>query len=104
MHNTLIAFGPDFKAGFVDDLPSGNCDVTPTVLKILGIDIKTPLDGRVLHEAMVNGGTVEIKSRTTTLEARREVDGKLWRQYLKVTNVGDACYYDEGNAGAPKAP
>ena len=104
MHNTLIAFGPDFKAGFTSDLPSGNCDVTPTVLNILGIEAKKALDGRVLREAMLNGSAVEIKLQTTTLEARREVDGKLWRQYLKVTTVGDARYYDEGNVGMPKLP
>ncbi len=104
MHNTLIAFGPDFKAGFVNAVASGNCDVTPTILKILGVEPKAPLDGRVLQEAMVDGGTSSPKPQTTTLEARREVDGKLWRQYLKVTTVGDARYYDEGNAGAPKAP
>lgn len=99
MHNTLIAFGPDFKPGFVNDLPSGSCDVTPTVLKILGIEAKAPLDGRVLREAMVNGEAADIKPRTITLEARREVDGGLWRQYLKVTEVGNARYYDEGNGG-----
>jgi arylsulfatase A-like enzyme len=99
MHNTLIASGPDFKAGFVNELASGNCDVAPTVLNILGIAARTPPDGRVLHEAMVNGGNVEGKPQTTILEARREVDGKPWRQYLKITTVGNARYYDEGNAG-----
>ena len=35
MHNTLIAAGPDFKHGEVDDLPSGNVDLASTVLQIL---------------------------------------------------------------------
>ena len=27
VHNTLVAEGPDFKAGFTDTLPTGNVDV-----------------------------------------------------------------------------
>jgi arylsulfatase A-like enzyme len=102
MHNTLIACGPDFKTGFVSDMPSGNSDVTPTVLNILGVPSAKALDGRVLREAMVGGGAAEVKPQTRILEARREMDDKTWRQYLKLTEVGDARYYDEGNAGVPK--
>ena len=45
MHNTLIAAGPDFKRGETDDLPSGNVDLAPTILQILGIKPLTE-DGR----------------------------------------------------------
>ena len=37
MHNTLIAAGPDFHRGKMTDLPSGNVDLAPTILRILGI-------------------------------------------------------------------
>jgi arylsulfatase A-like enzyme len=37
MHNTLIANGPDFRRGYIDELPSGNDDVAPTVLHIIGV-------------------------------------------------------------------
>src|SRR5947199_6136993 len=37
MHNMLIAAGPDFRQGEVDDLPTGNVDLAPTILRILGI-------------------------------------------------------------------
>lgn len=104
MHNTLIAAGPDFKAGFVNELPSGSCDVTPTVLSILGIDPPVTPDGRVLQEALVGGEVPGIRPQTETLTARREIDGRVWRQYLKVTRVGGARYYDEGNARAPNRP
>lgn len=99
MLNTAVAWGPDFKRGYVSDVPSGNIDVTPTVLHILGVKPKTPLDGRVLTEALVGGGpapTVETK----TLEASREVGIFRWTQYLKYSTVGHAVYYHEGN-GAP---
>ena len=59
MHNTLIAAGPDFKQGQTDDLPSGNVDLAPTILRILGIKPSQKMDGRILSEAMTgsrNGG------------------------------------------------
>jgi arylsulfatase A-like enzyme len=95
MHNTLIAAGPDFQRGAIDDLPTGNVDLAPTILKILGI--KAPsMDGRVLAEAMVDGSAPE-NSRTEMLEASREFPHAIWRQYLKVLHVGQTIYFDEGN-------
>ena len=55
MHNTLVASGPDFKAAFVDTLPSGNVDVAPTVAQILGLQLPSA-DGRPLLEALASGG------------------------------------------------
>ncbi len=37
MHNTLVAAGPAFREGLASELPSGNIDVAPTILKILKI-------------------------------------------------------------------
>ena len=54
MHNTLVAAGPDFRRGQTDDLPTGNVDLSPTILYILGIKPPQEMDGRVLSEAMVN--------------------------------------------------
>ena len=49
---TLIARGPSFREGIVSELPSGNVDVTPTVLRLLGVTTDLPLDGRPLLEAL----------------------------------------------------
>jgi len=38
VHNTLIAAGPDFRAGTTDELPTSNLDVAPTILHLLGIN------------------------------------------------------------------
>src|SRR4029079_16058786 len=59
MHNTLIAAGPDFKRGETNDLASGNVDLEPTILQILGIKPSQKMDGRILSEAM----TVAMPSR-----------------------------------------
>src|SRR6266404_8522271 len=37
MHGTLIATGPDFRSDLESPIPSGNVDVAPTVLWVLGI-------------------------------------------------------------------
>ncbi len=98
MHNTLIANGPDFKVGFVNELPSGNIDVAPTILNILNVPSLQKMDGRVLNEAFRQSDLPALEARTTTPEA---AEGN-WRQYLKISTVGGTDYFDEGNCGAAK--
>src|SRR5258708_5216122 len=81
MHNTLIAAGPDIRAGWVDKLPSGNVDVAPTVLAILGIPASEPLDGRVLCEALVGHAPADLELVYQKLEARHDTPSGVWRQY-----------------------
>ncbi|MEE8046077.1 MAG: alkaline phosphatase family protein, partial [Dehalococcoidia bacterium] len=50
LHNTLIASGHSFIEGLRSELPSGNIDIAPTVLEVLGIPIPGHFDGRVLLE------------------------------------------------------
>jgi predicted AlkP superfamily pyrophosphatase or phosphodiesterase len=97
MNNTLVASGPDFKKGLVSDVPSGNIDLAPTLLHLFGIKPPQPLDGRVLHEALAASTETVPKPVSRTLEARRDTGFMHWRQYLKVTEVGQAVYFDEGN-------
>lgn len=97
LHNTLIATGPDFKRGYVSELPSGNIDVVPTLLSILGVEPPGPMDGRVLHEAMTAGNPPPLKAVEHRLEASRNLGFLVWSQYLKVVQVGSTIYYDEGN-------
>ncbi len=99
MHNTLIAAGPDFRRGQIDDLPTGNIDLTPTILDILGIKAPQEMDGRVLSEAMVNGDPtpVEGKTEAKTIEAKKDFAAGTWRQSLRISRVGSSVYLDEGN-------
>jgi len=99
--NTLVASGPDFKKGFLNEMPSGNIDVTPTVLWILGVKPPAPLDGRVLHEALATSNERVPKLVERRIEATRQVGFFRWTQYLKYSEVGHAVYFDEGN-GEPK--
>ena len=99
MHNTLIATGPDFRSGYMDDLPSGNVDLAPTILRILGITTAQPMDGRILSEAMVNKDTVMLKPETKKIEATKDFSAGTWRQSLQISRVGSTEYLDEGNGG-----
>ncbi|MGI8432507.1 MAG: alkaline phosphatase family protein, partial [Chthoniobacterales bacterium] len=103
LHNTLIAAGPDFRRGWEDQSPTGNIDVAPTILHLLGLEPSQPMDGRVLREAL-RDGTAAPESQTRKLEAQRDLGAVgTWRQTLSLTNIGSATYVDEGNGGlAPR--
>jgi predicted AlkP superfamily pyrophosphatase or phosphodiesterase len=122
MHNMLIAAGPDFRRGETDDLPTGNIDLAPTILQVLGSKAPTKMDGRVLSEAMIGsnavaasgkdglqlarrrlakGGSAEPvlsqKPETKTIEAKKDFPSGTWRQSLKISRFGSTIYLEEGN-------
>jgi arylsulfatase A-like enzyme len=97
MNNTLVAGGPDFKHGFIDDTPSGNIDVAPTVLRLLGMKPPASMDGRVLREALASEDGAAPKVTENRIEATHEAGLFRWTQYLKFSEVDGARYFDEGN-------
>jgi arylsulfatase A-like enzyme len=106
MHNMLIAAGPDFRSGEADELPTGNTDLAPTILQILGIKPPQQVDGRILSEVMKgsrNGGlesakpALSPKTDARTIEATKHFPSGTWRQSLKISRVGSTVYLDEGN-------
>jgi arylsulfatase A-like enzyme len=111
MHNMLIAVGPDCQRGLNDDLPTGNVDLAPTILQILGIKPSANRDGRILSEAMAdsrNGGlesaepALSPKTETKAIEATKDFPAGFWRQSLKISRVGSTIYLDEGNGAFEK--
>jgi predicted AlkP superfamily pyrophosphatase or phosphodiesterase len=95
MNNLLIAAGPDFKNGLTSDLPSGNVDLTPTILTILGIKPAQSMDGRVLAEALKS--PPNLKAEKQTIEANKKFPSGTWRQQLTISRVGSTIYLEEGN-------
>jgi predicted AlkP superfamily pyrophosphatase or phosphodiesterase len=99
MHNLCIAFGPDFARGMKDPLPSGNIDIAPTILWILGIEPKQKMSGRVLGEAL----TVAWPGIQSNAPRHRQTEWKgngfVWRQYLDTSQVNGVTYLDQGNGG-----
>jgi len=55
IHNTLIAVGPGFREHATSDLPTGNVDIAPTLLSLLGVRLPPTMTGRVIDEALRNG-------------------------------------------------
>lgn len=96
VHNILIAAGSGFRHAMLNDLPSGNIDLAPTILHLLGLDSPQKFDGRVLSEALT-GQSAPPSATTETLEATRKFSSGDWRQHLRLSRVGETTYIDEGN-------
>jgi predicted AlkP superfamily pyrophosphatase or phosphodiesterase len=102
MRNTLIAAGPDFKRRMVNPLPSGNADVAPTILAILGVKPPEPMDGRVLREAFVDGKVAMNGNTPKPIELRPVISATTnWRQELTLIDY-DGALYIEGGSGSPQ--
>lgn len=98
LHNTLVAAGPDFREGYIDETPSGNVDVVPTVLRILGVKPLQATDGRVLSEALRASGESPLKVERKELIARAALLAGEWTQKLSISEVSGVRYFDEGAA------
>ena len=96
MHNTLVAAGPDFREGFVDETPSGNVDVAPTILKILGVKPAQKMDGRVLIEALNSSNARSFRVEKKTLHAQATLPTGEWTQTLDISEVSGVRYLDGG--------
>ena len=95
--NTLIAAGPDIRTGWRDELPSGNIDVAPTVLWLMGIRPLGKLDGRVLFEAIRDRKPETGMPEEKRIEAACDLGGVRWTQYLRTVKYQGSTYLLEGN-------
>ena len=57
IRNTLILQGPGVERGRRSTQPSGNIDVAPTALAMLGLPVAASMTGRVLREALLDDPT-----------------------------------------------
>ena len=96
MNNVLIARGPGFKQAARVKSPTGNVDIAPTALGLLGLPVPDDVDGRVLMEALV-GGPDSVEWTSTTRSAERTLEGRMYCQQVRVSTVGATAYLDEGN-------
>ena len=98
MNNILFAGGPSFRSKLKLDIPSGNLDLTPTVLRILGLSASESMHGRVLEEALTGGpNDGDVDWSTELHHAEHTLGGQVYRQQIKVSTVGTTSYVDEGN-------
>jgi arylsulfatase A-like enzyme len=70
LHNVGAAIGPDFRRGYVDELPTSNSDVTPTIEHIFGLKPAAGAGGRTIAEALADTHRPTAKARLVTVSAR----------------------------------
>jgi len=54
---SMMAYGPDFKSGLLDTLPTANVDIAPTVARIIKFGM-ADVEGRIIEEALEGGPRV----------------------------------------------
>jgi arylsulfatase A-like enzyme len=97
LHNIAVAAGPDFRRGVTSPVPSGNVDIAPTLLWLMGIKPPVLLDGRVLSEAII-GDTPPLRDvELGRRDAKVELKDGTWKQHLKFTEINGVRYLEEGN-------
>ena len=106
LRNVMFARGPSFNVGLRVETPTGNIDLAPTVLHILGGNGAVPvaeMNGRVLYEALKGSensiDNPEEPDWTRELHnAERRVGDLVYRQQIRLCRVGDTTYLEEGSS------
>ena len=75
VHATLIAAGPDFREHAVSNAPTGNVDLAPTVLHLLGLGVPPTMTGRVVDEGLRTAAPSSPPDVTQLTETVRNPDG-----------------------------
>ena len=97
IHAVLLAAGPDFRRQAASDVPTGNVDLAPTLLRLLGLPVPETLSGRVIEEAFANGpapSSLRIERSSETVRTRdggyvltAHFSGVAGHRYLDDTEV-----------------
>ena len=96
MNNTLLARGPSFRQSARIQSPTGNVDLAPTVLRLLGLAVPGHMEGRVLEEALSDGKD-SVEWSSTTHRAERSTSSGMYCQTVRVSTVDNTSYLDEGS-------
>lgn len=96
IHNTLIAAGPDLRAGAEVSLPTSNVDLAPTFMYLLGLIAAPTMTGRVLTTALVGGPELTPDERPAEL-AVETPDGR-YRATARLSLAFGRRYLDSATA------
>lgn len=91
----FIASGPDIKRGVVSNVPTGNIDLTPTALHLMGVPIQGGFDGRVLSEIFGEGpdpATIDVQF--DPVHAEVVLPDLSYQLTVERTRVGGSIYVD----------
>ena len=94
LRNVGLARGPSFNNGTSVESPTGNIDLAPTILHLLGIEHgHQDMDGRVIWEALAGNPSPSTAAWISSHEAEAED----YRQRVQISHVGASRYIDWGN-------
>ncbi len=99
LHNFAAADGPDFRRGFVDQLPTGNIDIAPTIAAVLGLKFPSVGNaagprGRVIHEALAGDKSAPPSSRSYEVGTRLIVGKTAVTSVIHISTAGSENYLD----------
>lgn len=94
IRSTFIAAGPAIKAGVTSDIPTGNVDITPTALRLVGAAVPEGLDGRVLEEILVGGPQpASLAGDADFVQASTEVEGVRYEVTAYRLGIRTSSYF-----------
>jgi predicted AlkP superfamily pyrophosphatase or phosphodiesterase len=92
---SFFAAGPDFKSRTTSPVPSGNTDIVPTVLHLLGVELPDSLDGRIIREMLKEGPAIkEIRVTSEKYIAETTADNIHYQTILYKSSVEGTTYLD----------
>jgi Type I phosphodiesterase / nucleotide pyrophosphatase len=109
--NFMAAIGPEFKAGYVDELPVSNADVGMTIAQLMDLRPAAVggLTGRVMSEALPNGivpkfadGTISSKPDANGLKTIVKFQRVLSQRYFDVAGFPGRTLGLDAQAGKQK--
>jgi predicted AlkP superfamily pyrophosphatase or phosphodiesterase len=97
IHIPLIAAGPDFREHAISDAPTGNVDLAPTLLRLLGLAVPATMAGRVIEEGLrsrrpptsvrIDHATETVKTADGSYELTAHLSVVAGHRYLDYTEV-----------------
>ncbi len=90
LHNFLSLSGSCFGQSLVIDLPAGNIDISPTIMRLFGKDITQEVDGRILAEGLKNPDFVKLEKPVEHTLVSGNKNGAI--THLNVTQMGSVRY------------
>ncbi len=95
--NVLFASGPAFRESATVATPTGNVDIAPTVLHLLGLHGADAMHGRILEETLRHGPET-VPWHTTTHKAETHTPAGAFRQEISISRVNTTLYVNHGTA------
>ncbi len=90
----LFAQGPDFKKGYVSELPSSIIDIVPTVLSFYGYSIPADMNGRVLYELLQKGKSEDTVPNHDVLTTEADYPWGTYKLRLDISFLGRSRYFN----------